>query len=151
MKDEIVLEVRLFGEHSSSLLPLPCWKKKTKSIPFESHSNPFWGHLISIPLNSMWITKMTTNHSGLNSISFFFSESAKDFARMTWKLKEQHSQPPVLPESPWAEKIYHRRQVWPKNIGDFGDRHWLIEKWIQKILFEVKEIQSTSWYDLIVW
>jgi len=30
---------------------------------------------------------------------------------MTWKLKEQHSQPPALPESPWAEKIYHRRQV----------------------------------------
>lgn len=40
---------------------------------------------------------------------------------MTWKLKEQHSQPPVLPESPWAEKIYHRRQVWRKKIGDFGD------------------------------
>ena len=141
--------------------------QKTKSIPFESHSNPFWGHLISIPLNSMWITKMTTNHSGLNSISFFFSESAKDFARMTWKLKEQHSQPPVLPESPWAEKIYHRRQVWPKKIGDFGDefssqllwwifileRHWLIEKWIQNILFgsERNPVNQLIWsHSLIV-
>ena len=33
-------------------------------------------------------------------------------SRTTWKLKQQHSQTPVLPECPWAEKIYHRRQAW---------------------------------------
>lgn len=65
-----------FLEKNSALCSL-CFAKKTKSIPFESHSNPFWGHLISIPLNSMWITKMTTNHSGLNSISFFFRKGLK--------------------------------------------------------------------------
>ena len=33
-------------------------------------------------------------------------------SRTTWKLKQQHSQTPALPECPWAEKIYHRRQAW---------------------------------------
>ncbi len=84
-------------------------------------------------------------------------------ARMTWKLKEQHSQPPALPESPWAEKIYHRRQVWRMKIVGFwwlifipGFLWWIFiwkkmgwwKKRIGNMLFFVKEIQSTSWYDM---
>lgn len=39
------------------------------------------------------------------------SASGCSQSRTTWKLKQQHSQTPALPECPWAEKIYHRRQV----------------------------------------
>lgn len=39
------------------------------------------------------------------------SASGCSQSRTTWKLKQQHSQTPVLPDCPWAEKIYHRRQV----------------------------------------
>ena len=132
----------------------------------ESNIDEWWDwHLISIPLNSFWIPKMT-NHSF--EFHFIFFLRAEDFSVPGWLGNSKNN---ILNRRHFRKVLGQRRSIivvrcdlkigvfwWrifiPAFVMNFSfwKKHGPIEKRIEKIFFRKwKKIQSTSWYDLIVW
>lgn len=139
-----------FLEKIPALCSLCLAKRKNKInsvwIPFESILRTLDIHP---GLNSMWITKVTTNHSGLNSISFFFRKVLK--ISPGWLGNSKNN---ILNRRYFQKVLGQRRSIIVvrcdgRKLGilvmkfhpsfcdefSFWEKHGLIEQWIQNILF----------------